>query len=195
MPNILILGANGNLARVCTAYFLDHSDAKLSLYLRNAERLQNPNPERCQVIDGDVLNQVQLEQAMQGQDIVLASLSGDLLTQAKSIIQAMHATNIKRLIFISSMGIYDEVIGANYGAILDPYRESAAEIEASDLDYTLIRPAWFTNEEDVNYQITRRNDTFKGMNVSMKSLADLILNLSLKPHTELRESLGVSKPL
>ena len=195
MPNILILGANGNLARVCTAYFLEHSQAKLSLYLRNAERLENPNTERCQVIDGDVLDQAQLTQAMQGQDIVIASLSGNLKEQAKSIIQAMQDTGLKRLVFISSMGIYDEVIGANYGPILDPYRESAAEIEASDLDYTIIRPAWFTNEDEVKYQITRRNDAFKGVNVSMKSLADLILDLALKPHKEVRESLGVSKPL
>ena len=39
------------------------------------------------------------------------------------------------------MGIYDEVPGETYGAVLNPYRESVKVIEASDLDYTVIRPA------------------------------------------------------
>lgn len=193
MPNILILGANGNLARVCTRYFLEHSDAKLSLYLRNSARLSNPNAERCHILEGDVLDQVSLAKAMQDQDVIIASLNGDLKAQAKSIIETMHKTGLKRLIFISSMGIYDEVIGANYGAILDPYREAAAEIEASNLDYTLIRPAWFTNDEEINYQITHRHEPFKGVSVSMQSLADLILKLASNPNLEVRESLGVSR--
>ena len=40
----------------------------------------------------------------------------------------MQATGLKRLIFISSMGIYGEVPGERYRSILDPYRDSAALI-------------------------------------------------------------------
>lgn len=193
MPNILILGANGNLARVCTAYFLDHSNAHLSLYLRNASRLNNPDNLKCRILEGDVLDLNRLTQVMQDQDIVIASLNGELKAQAQNIIQAMQRSGLKRLIFMSSMGIHDEVLGVNYGVILDPYREAAAEIEASDLDYTLIRPAWFSDEKEVNYQLTHRGEPFKGVSVSMQSIADLILKLALNPSLEVRESLGVSK--
>ena len=55
---------------------------------------------------------------------------------------------VKRLIFISSMGIYGEVPGETYRSVLDPYRDSAALIEASDLDYTILRPGWFTRESE-----------------------------------------------
>ena len=60
------------------------------------------------------------------------------------IVDAMHAAGVKRLIFISSMGIYREVPGETYRSVLDPYRDSAELIEQSDLDYTILRPGWFT---------------------------------------------------
>jgi hypothetical protein len=41
MTNLLILGANGQLARNTTRVFLRDTDAKLTLYLRRASRLSN----------------------------------------------------------------------------------------------------------------------------------------------------------
>ena len=35
MTNILILGANGQIVRVATGLFLERTDARLTLYLRN----------------------------------------------------------------------------------------------------------------------------------------------------------------
>ena len=49
---------------------------------------------------------------------------------------------IKRLIFVSSMGIYDEVPGERCGSIIEPYRKAPSIIETSGLDYTILRPAW-----------------------------------------------------
>ena len=74
----------------------------------------------------------------------------------------MHAEGVKRLIFISSMGIYNEVPGQNYRRVLDPYRDSAAVIEASDLDYTILRPGWLPQDEPIDYQITQKGEAFKG---------------------------------
>ena len=52
----------------------------------------------------------------------------------------MLATELKRLTFISSMGISGEMPGETYRSVLDPYRDSAAAIEASGLEYTILRP-------------------------------------------------------
>ena len=79
--------------------------------------------------------------------MVYANLAGDMARQARAIIDAMHAVGLKRLIFVSSMGIYGEVPGETYRSVLDPYRDSAAEIEKSDLDYTILRPGWFTRDK------------------------------------------------
>ena len=125
MIRILILGANGQLARHTTPFFLNRTDAHLTLYLRRASRLKNPDPRRVTVIEGDVLDSKTLMAAMQGQDVVYANLAGDMPPQARAIVDAMHATGLKRLIFISSMGIYGEVPGEKYRSVLDPYRDSA----------------------------------------------------------------------
>ena len=95
----------------------------------------------------------------------------------------MHSAGVKRLIFISSMGIYGEVPGERYRSVLDPYRDSAAVIEASDLDYTILRPGWFTRDEAVDYQVTQKGEAFEGHDVSLNSLSDLIVKLALSPTT------------
>jgi uncharacterized protein YbjT (DUF2867 family) len=132
---------------------------------------------------------------MQGQDVVYANLAGALERMAENIVKAMNATGLKRLIWISSMGIYEEVPGERYSSILDPYRKSAAIIEASDLDYTILRPGWFTHKDEVDYEITKKGQPFKGLDVSRKSVADLVVKLTLTPGLEIRSSLGVNKPV
>jgi uncharacterized protein YbjT (DUF2867 family) len=189
---ILILGANGQLARHTTAFFLKHPEVQLTLYLRHAGRLKIPDPARVRVVDGDVLDCRALESAMQGQDVVYANLAGDMARQARAIVASMQATGLQRLIFISSMGIYDEVPGERYRSVLDPYRDSAAVIEASDLDHTILRPGWFTRDREVRYSLTRKGERFHGHDVSLDSLSDLIVKLALTPGMELRQSLGVS---
>ena len=193
MMNVLILGANGQLARNTTRVFLRDTDAKLTLYLRRASRLSNPDPDRVTIVEGDVLDLPTLEAAMKGRDVVYANLSGAMEQQAERIVEAMHATGLRRLISISSMGIYGEVPGERYRSVLDPYRDSAAVIEASDLDFTILRPGWFTRDEAIAYQITQKGEPFKGHEVSLNSLSDLIVKLALNAGMEVRRSLGVSR--
>jgi len=192
MTNVLILGANGRLARNTTRVFLDTTDAQLTLYLRRASRLKNHDPARVRIVEGDVLNAATLRAAMQGQDVVYANLAGDMARQARTIIEAMHTSGLKRLIFISSMGVYGEVPGERYRSVLDPYRDSAAAIEASDLDYNLLRPGWFIDDPEVRYSLTRKGEPFRGHDVSLNSVSDLIVKLATTPGLHVRESLGVS---
>jgi uncharacterized protein YbjT (DUF2867 family) len=187
------LGANGQLARHTTDVFLRTTDVALTLYLRRASRLKNPDPTRVRIIEGDVLDARTLTSAMKDQDVVYANLAGDMKRQAESIVQCMRAAGVKRLMFISSMGIYGEVPGERYRSVLDPYRDSAAVIETADLDYTVLRPGWFTHDEEISYQITRKGEPFKGHNVSLNSLSDLIVKLATTPSLNVRQSLGVAR--
>jgi uncharacterized protein YbjT (DUF2867 family) len=196
MTKVLILGAYGEIARVATRLFLKQTDAQLTLYLRNAGRLKNTgHAGRVRVVEGDVLDGKTLDAAMAGQDCVYANLSGRMEEQARNIIKAMHKAGVKRLIFISSMGIYGEVPGERYRSILDPYRDSASVIEASDLDYTIIRPEWLNDRDEVDYGTTQKGEPFKNPSatVSRKSVADLVVKLATTPGLEIRKSLGVHK--
>lgn len=193
MTHVLILGAHGQLARNTTPVLLRHPDVALTLYLRNARRLKNPDPSRVSMVEGDVLDRTALQAAMQGVDVVYANLAGALAEQARAIVEAMQAQGLKRLIFVSSMGIYGEVPGERYRSVLDPYRDAAAVVEGSDLDYTVLRPGWFTQDPAIRYQLTHKGEPFRGHEVSLNSLSDLIVKLALTPGLELRQSLGVSQ--
>lgn len=194
MSNVLILGATGSVARVAIDPFLKDTDAMLTLYVRNARKLKDVDPRRARVVEGDVLDAAKLKEAMAGQDVVYANLAGDLERMAKSVVKAMTETDVRRLIWISSMGIYNEVPGEKHGSVLDPYRKSAKVIEASDLDYTILRPAWFTSADEIDYETTQKGEPFRGGAVSRKSIAALVVKLAQSPQLEVRHSLGVSKP-
>ena len=196
MTKVLILGAYGQIARVATDLFLKETDAQLTLYLRNAKRLKHPgHADRVRIVEGDVLDEKILKEAIAGQDVVYANLSGSLEQQARYIVESMKVTGVKRLIFISSMGIYDEIPGERHGSILDPYRNAARVIEASDLDYTILRPAWLDNRNEIAYATTQKGEPFKNPSatVSRKSVADLVVRLATTPGLEVRRSLGVHK--
>lgn len=193
--NVLIIGAGGQIARVATALFLDTTDAHLTLYLRKAKRLDRTSTNRVRLVEGDALDLPALTSAMVGQDVVYANLDGRLEVMAENIVAAMLETGVRRVIFVSSMGIYGEIPGEPYRGILDPYRDGAAVIEASGLDYTIIRPAWLSNKDEIAYGTTRKGEPFKAKDetVSRKSVADLIVKLATTPGLEIGSSLGVHK--
>ena len=192
MKNILILGANGGLAQTVIPVLLENPELTLTLVSRNIRRLQTFANERVNVVQADVMDLPQLESLMQGQDVVYANLAGHLEAMAENIVQAMNHTNVKRLIWISSMGIYGET-GEDHGAILEPYRRSAQVVENSRLDYTIIRPAWFTDGHEIDYQLTRKGEPFQGRQVSKRSIAHLIAKLIERPEFSIRESLGIGR--
>lgn len=194
MTRVLVLGAHGQIARIAIRLLLETTDAQLTLYLRNSRRLNAlEGNDRVRLVDGDVLDAATLDAAVAGQDIVYANLSGAMDRQAQSIVAAMKKAGVRRLIFVSSMGIYDEVPGARYGSILDPYRRSAAVVEASGLDYTIIRPAWLSDADEISYGTTVKGEPFAnpGASVSRQSVADLVRRLVVDPAFGIGVSLGV----
>jgi uncharacterized protein YbjT (DUF2867 family) len=190
MKNVIILGASGNIAKHVIDILVQKDDINLTLFLRNKSRLRNRDVSKCRIVEGDVLDFNQLKDAVAGQDIVYANLSGELEAMAKNIVRAMAETGVKKLIFISSIGIYDVPLRA----VLEPYRKAADVIEASDLDYTVLRPTWFTNADEVDYETTRKGEPEKGSVISQKSLATLIAGIIESPEKYARENLGVNKP-
>jgi len=202
MTKVLVLGAAGQIAQLAEQQFLATTDVDLTLYLRHSERVNQLKSDRVTIIDGDTTDLTKLTAAMQGQDVVYANLAGqNIKVQAETVLKAMHATHVSRLLWISTLGIYDEVPGkfgawnnATLGSYLTLYYSAAEVLEQSDLDYTIIRPAWLTNKDEVDYETTGRHDAFKGTEVSRKSIAALVVKLATHPTESVRESLGVNKP-
>ncbi|RMC23863.1 MULTISPECIES: SDR family oxidoreductase [unclassified Lactobacillus] len=203
MINLLILGASGQIAQLAEELLHKHQEVKVTYYLRHIDKFPSARKDWGTIIQGDVTDTTKLTQAMTDQDIIYANLAGNNIEQqAKSTVKAMKKQHIKRLIWISTLGIYNEVPG-KFGewnnqmlgeSYLPTYAAAAKVIENSGLNYTIIRPAWLQDKDEIDYELTQKNESFKGTEVSRKSIASLITDLVLNPSKHVNESLGVNKP-
>jgi len=199
MTNVILIGANGATMRVLTNQLKDNADVHLTLFLRNAQRIDTREIKvPVSVFEGDASNQVDLDNAMVDQDIVVVGLGGALAPFVEPIIHAMHKNNVSRLVFILGLGIYDEVPGkfgewnASFG--LTDFKEAARLIEASDLNYTILRPAWMSDRPEINYETTVKGEPFRGTVITRASIADYIIKLIEQPDLANRGSIGLSEP-
>ena len=147
MRKVLVIGATGSLAIEVIKTLEKNPNVTLTLFARNISKLSGNHTK----IQGDALKVNDLKKAVVEQDVVYVNLAGDLDTMSQNIIAAMKDTGVKRIIAISSIGIYKEPVNS----MLIPYRKLADNIEASGLTYTIIRPDWFTNGNEIDYYITQ----------------------------------------
>lgn len=203
MTKIAILGAAGQIAQLVEPIILKKTDVDMVLYLRHPNKLHQVDESREEIIKGDASNFNELKAALAGVDLVYANLAGaNIEDQAETVVKAMDTNGIKRLIWVSSLGIYDEVPGKLgewnkniLGSYLTTYRAAADKITESDLDYTIIRPAWLTNKDEVSYEKTvGAQIPFKGTEVSRLSVADYIVNIIENPAEDLKSNVGLDKP-
>jgi uncharacterized protein YbjT (DUF2867 family) len=189
MKNVIIIGASGSLATVVIEE-LQKKDVHLTLFLRNKNRLSNRNLANVSIVEGDVMDYSILKEAIKGKDVVYVNLAGNLEAMARNIVKAMQETGVKRIIAISSIGIYNTPMQP----VVQPYRRLADVIEASGLDYTILRPDWFTNGSEVKYELTPKGLPERGTAISRKSIASFVGELVDKPETYVNENLNIAKP-
>ncbi|BDR56820.1 NAD(P)H-binding protein [Xylocopilactobacillus apis] len=204
MKTILILGANGATAQIVTQRLLEETSYNLKLYLRNSTRLSKYQTQpKISIIDGDVQDRSTLQRAMRNVDLVYSNIGGiDLAASTKQILESMKESDCNRLLFYSALGALYEVPGKfgtwNEQAIapyLPGFRESHELIENEDqINTTEFRPAWLTDKDEINYEITSRNEHFKGTEVSRKSVADFVVKLIKDPTLYPNTSVGINKP-
>jgi uncharacterized protein YbjT (DUF2867 family) len=188
MKKVLIIGASGSLAQYVIEELNGQDDVEQTFFLRNKSRLRTI-PANAQVVEGNVMDYDILQSTVEGQDIVYVNLAGDLEAMSKNIVKAMKETGVKRVIAISSIGIYETPMKS----VLKPYRALADVFEASGLDYTILRPDWFTNGNEVDYHLTKKPEPEVGGAVSRKSIAVFVSKIIDNPKLHINENLGISK--
>lgn len=203
--NVLIVGATGKMAQLVAENLTQYPDVKVLLFARNPDKFDesllafNPTIIKGNALDTTFLTKTLVENNI---DLVYSNVGGvDLADQTASIIKSMNDSKVKRLIFISASGAHHEVPG-NFGewneqaisAYLPGFRESFELLDKSDIDYTMVRPAWLTDYDEIDYETTGRHEPFKGTEVSRKSVADFVTKVILNPDTYVRDSIGLNKP-
>lgn len=202
---ILILGAAGQIARMLKNELLHKTNHQLVLYARNGHKRLNVGDDGREVVyDGDFKDKNKLIEAMKDVDLVYVNDMGDE-NSTKTIIDAMEATGVKRIIAASILGIYDEVHGAfgewnkqmiGGSSRMQSQIKSARLIEDSNLEYTLLRLTWLYNQEgNSRYMLTQKGELFKGAQVTRQAVTQLIMDIiEEKSDQYLTVSLGVSEP-
>jgi putative NADH-flavin reductase len=159
--NIIVFGATGPLGRCVVGSALS-AGHHVTAFVRAPGRLA-PDP-GLREVTGDVLDASAVAAAIPGHDVVISALGHsrpsphgqDLHAGASHIIETMKAAHVGRLIWISSHAVGDSRgrSGFLFERIFVPLRLRAefadkerqeALVTASDLDWTIIRPARLTN--------------------------------------------------
>lgn len=198
--NVLLLGATGIAGSAITEKLLSDTDYHVTLFARHAGDKFSDSP-RATVLNGDAENMEDLKKAMQGQDVVYCAISGEALPQiAENIVAAMCECGVKRLIFMGAVGIYneipDEIDGEdnldNEPAQL-PNRQAVDIVEASDLNYTVLRPGYLREGEETDFVLTMKGETAKGYITTIQSLVELAKRLIKDEKMYSRKNISITK--
>lgn len=205
--NLFIAAANGQIAKIVENRVLNEpafQDVKLTLFLRNADRLSalKDNP-RVTLVEGSLDDAAGLTQALKGQDEVFVAVVDHTADNAwtKNIIAGMQENDIKRVLFTNILGLYNEVPGEFGAWNLQMVRSGLPAAINSDklladsgLDYTTLRLPWLNDRDEVKYTVTHRNDQYDGVSGSRQSVADLVLKLVSEPTLDVKDSVGLADP-
>ncbi|MEO6252981.1 MAG: SDR family oxidoreductase [Ferruginibacter sp.] len=189
---ILILGASGLTGRLLVAKALEQHHEVTAL-VRDPLKLQITH-EKLTIITGDALDKEVLLKAIAGQDAVLSALgrgknlkSLDLITNAVNVlIPAMLQSNVKRLIFLSAIGVGETFVQANLlqkiifrtllRGIFADKTKAEKQIRSSTLDWTLAYPVVLTDGPGTGKYQTGEMLPMKGMpKISRDDVADFMI--------------------
>ncbi len=127
MKKVVIFGATGHTGKYITEKMKSEKDIALSVFVRNPEKFGEMDITGVNVIQGDAMNADDVVKAMDGQEILLCSLEGDVLTMAKNIVAALEKTSVKRIIWITGMGIQAPVNVISGAPVSDYYNTPSCQ--------------------------------------------------------------------
>lgn len=203
MTKVLILGANGQVARIVEERILkEQPDVELTLFLRNSGRLDSfKDQKNVTIVDGDIANYDDVNNAAKDQDIIYVSTvdhtSDNVIT--KNVVKAAKENNVPRIIETSLLGIYNEVPGEygewNYNQVKSglPAAINADKLlSESGISYTTLRFPWLNDRDEVKYDITHKNEEYVGVSGSRQSMADVIVKIIADPTYLANDSVGIA---
>ena len=160
---LVVFGATGNVGQQVVKQALEQGH-EVTAFARNPQSLDIKHP-KLKLFQGDVMDSTRVEQALQGQEIVVCTLGsgGKLIGTVRSlgtqnIISAMKRCGMRRLICQTTLGIGESWGSLNFywkyimfGLILrDVFADHQRQekmVQNSGLDWTIIRPGAFIEGE------------------------------------------------
>ncbi len=198
MKKVVIFGAAGHTGKYITRKMKEMDDVQLSVFVRNPQKFGDMDLEGINIIQGDALNQEDVLKAMEGQDIMLCSLEGDVRTMALNIVAGLKETSVKRIIWITGMGIHHEITGLR-GKMLSmlakkrpDYIEAADIIAGSEAITTLLRCPGIKDGDKIAYELTKEGTQPSSKNVDRAAIAKCMADMIEDETLGVNESLGIT---
>lgn len=200
MKNILLLGATGTAGSALTKKLLSETDCHLTLFARHAKDIYT-DTDRISVINGNAEKPEELKAATTGQDVVYCAISGNVLPEiAENIVTAMTESGVNRLIFMGAVGIYNEIPAEIDGEDnLDnepaqiPNRKAVDIVEASNLNYTVLRPGYLRDGNEDDFVLTTKGESAKGYITPIPALVKFAVKIILSDDLYSRESISITR--
>lgn len=156
---IIVFGATGTLGRVIVEQALE-DDHLVTAFTRSG-RFEYSRHANLSIVQGDVYSPPSVANAIEGHEGVICALGagrkgGVRAVGTNHILAGMKIHNVKRFICLSSLGVGDSAPSLNFfwknimfGLLLRPafsdHIEQEKLIHSSDRDWTIVRPAAFTD--------------------------------------------------
>lgn len=198
MKKVVIFGAAGHTGKYITRKMQSMQDVQLTVFVRDPAKFGDMDMTGTTIVQGDALNAADVKKAMDGQDVLLCPLEGDVLSMAKNITAALAETSVKRIIWITGMGIHHEITGPR-GVMLNmlakqrpEYITAADTILASTADATLLRCPGIQNGDNTTYYLTKEGTQPRNKNIDRAAIAQCMADMIEDETLGINESLGIT---
>lgn len=205
---ILVVGATGGSGRAAVAHFIGLGH-RVTAFARTAST-QYQHSELLTPLDGDVMNEADVDRAVQGHDAVIVTLginenplrvrflgskatAGDVRSAGtRHVIEAMNRHGVGRLVVQSSYGVGETrdqlgFVDKLFFTLLLKPQIADTEIQeqivrASDRDWVIAQPVHLNDKDDVasDPYLSAAGET-RAMKVARSSVARFLAKAALQP--------------
>ena len=198
MKKVVLFGASGKTGKYIIKRLQSLNDIQLTAFVRTPSKLDCMDLKNVKIIQGDALNPKDVYKAMEGQDILIGSLEGDVLSMANNIVSSLQKTSVKRIIWITGMGIHHEIKGVR-GKMLGilakmrpDYIKAADNIAASKAVTTLLRCPQINDGDNEKYYLTKEGEQPSSKDIDRAGIAKCIEDMILNDSLGVNDSLGIT---
>jgi putative NADH-flavin reductase len=188
---VLVFGATGTVGRKLVTQALEMGHT-VTAFARDPSKLEIKHPS-LEIIEGDVMDSALVDRAVAGHDAVLVALGAGTKGQVRStgtrnIIQAMQRNGVRRLVCLSTLGVGDSRTHLNFywkyimfgmllRAAFADHVSQEEHVKQSGLDWTIVRPAAYTDGERTGNYRHGFPATAEGLKlkISRADVADFVL--------------------
>ncbi len=181
--NVIVFGATGTVGRLAVEHLLKAGHT-VTAFARSPEKLTLKDP-NLRLVAGDAMKLTDVTDAVSGHDAVVVTLGAGMSRKSTirsqgtmNVIKAMQAHGVRRLIAQSTLGARDSWPTLNFwwkrvmfGALLAPvFRDHELQeqlVEASGLDWTIVRPSAFSDKAPSRPVVEDVPNTARGLELKI----------------------------